>query len=196
MKISKIKIFVAIAVFVLAGGAAYYFAQNRSASPEFQRDDSGEQVSTNFNEFQEYANPKYGFSFSHSKELNVSEFSENNVDVILASSGFQILISPFDESEPITKARILKDIPDMAISDDKIISVGGEKALSFKSKGESGETLEIWFVHPVRSKSPEATADPLADRTSNGVNGYLYQISALPDSASKLENIIKTWKFQ
>mgnify|MGYP001578783188 FL=1 len=141
-----------------------------------------------------YTNPKYGFSFNYSKEFSASEFSEGEADVILikdvTGDGFQISITPFDEpfdsaqgkSGPITKERILKDIPNMRIGNDKEISVGGEtdsisspqKALSFMSQDTSLETFEIWFVR----------------------GGNLYQISAFPSFSNKLEEIIKTWKFQ
>lgn len=150
----------------------------RSLNPENQR-----QISIFISEKSEdmsetYTNHKYGFSFGYPKEFNISEFTEGEADVILAKDetgdGFQIFIKPFDEPGPITKKRILKDIPDIHISNDKEISVGGEKALSFTSQYVSLETLEIWFVH----------------------GGNLYQISSFPDSASKLEKIIKTWAFQ
>ncbi len=153
--------FIAIAILVLAGGAAYYFAKNRPVE--------GQKI---------YENGKYGFSFGHPKEFSISEFIEGDTDVILArdaaaSSVFQVSVSPFDESGPITKERILKDIPDMRINNDKEISVGGEKALSFTSKDASEETFEIWFVH----------------------GGNLYQISAFPSFGGELDKILATWKF-
>ena len=124
-----------------------------------------------------YTNPKYGFSFNYSKEFSASEFTDGEADIILVKDvtgdGFQISITPFDESGPITKERILKDILDMSVGGGKEISVGGEKAFGFTNKDAAGETLEIWFVH----------------------NGNLYQISAFPSFSDKLEEIIKTWKF-
>lgn len=200
MRNTKIKIFIAIAVIVLAS-AAFYFAKDRMTAIPFsdfftvdksQKTEKADNVE--ISKYQIYTNPKYGFSFSHSKELNVSEFSEEGADVVLVKDatgdGFQIFITPFDElprlrsgqagppavssSNPITKERILKDIPNMVISNDKIISVSGESALSFKSKDESGETLEIWFIR----------------------GGNLYQITVLPDFEKQISQILGTWKFQ
>ena len=62
----------------------------------------------------------------------------------------------------------------MRISNDKEISVGGEKAFSFTNKDAAAETFEIWFVR----------------------GGNLYQISAFPSFEKQMIEIIKTWKFQ
>lgn len=177
MKNTKIKIFIAITVIVLAGAAAFWFFVPRGIETEGQRD-IGVSISDQSADMSEtYTNSKYGFSFSHPKELNISEFTEGKIDVILVKDetgdGFQIYITPFDEQGPITKERILKDIPDMQISNDKEIFIDGESALSFKSKDTSLETFEIWFVY----------------------NGYLYQISSFASFRNKLEEIIKTWRF-
>ena len=182
MKNSRIKIFIAIATLVLASGVAYYFTKNRPApltgsgqasSPQEvqnQAPPEGQKI---------YENGKYGFSFSHQKEFSVSEFTEGGADVVLVRNGaangvFKVSVSPFDEPGPITKKRILQDIPKMLISDDKEISVGGKKALSFTNKDTAGETFEIWFVY----------------------NGNLYQISAFPKFGKELDKILTTWKFQ
>lgn len=187
MKTVKIKIFIVIAILALAG-VAFWFFMPRDIKTEDQRgigvpiggESAGiSPVSEKSADMSEtYTNPKYSFSFSYPKELNASEFTEGNRDIILikdeTGDGFQISITPFDESEPVTKARILKDIPDMAIANDKIISLGGASALSFKSKGESGETIEIWFAR----------------------NGNLYQISALPSFEDKMDKILETMLFR
>lgn len=171
----KLKIFIAIAVIVLAGSGAFWFFFYRDIKTEGQRNISVPISDKSADMSEAYTNQKYGFSFSHPKEFSVSEFTESSVDVILVkdatSSGvFQISVSPFDEPGPVTKERILKDIPNMVITNDKIISVGGEKALSFKSKDESGETSEIWFIR----------------------GGNLYQITALPDFENKMDKILET----
>lgn len=168
----------------------------KSLNPEDQRNIGAYTSDQSADMSEIYTNSKYGFSFSYPKEFSVLEFIENNSDIILAkdaaaSGVFQISVSPFDEpfdsaqgkpgppvvslSNPITKKRILKDIPDITISGDKYIDIGGEKALSFISKDNFGdEILEIWFVH----------------------NGNLYQISAFASFGDKLEEIIKTWAFK
>lgn len=199
---TKLKIFAAIIVIALSGAAFWFFMlpdieifkslnietfkslNFKSLNPENQRstpldqDLTGQVSEKSANMSETYSNSKYGFSFHYSKEFNTSEFSEGDRDVILVKDetgdGFQISITPFDEPGPITKERILKDIPDMRINSDKEISVGGEKALSFSSKEESLETLEIWFVHL----------------------GNLYQISAFASFEKQMMKILDTWRFQ
>lgn len=180
MKISKIKIFIAITVIVLAGAAAFGFFMphdgDRRSTP-LDQDLTGQVSDQSADTSETYTNSKYGFSFDYSKELSVSEFTEGKIDVILVKDetgdGFQIYITPFDEQGPITKERILKDIPDMRISNDKEILISGQKALSFISQDASLETLEIWFVH----------------------KGNLYQITAYTDMDATLKPIIQSWKF-
>ncbi len=181
MKIFKLKIFIAIVVIVLAGAAIYYFAPRKIKSLISSRSEQvGESLAPEVQGQKTYKNIKYGFSFGYPKEFTISEFTESNADVVLisdakASGIFQISVSPWDEPGPITKERILKDIPGMAIADDKIISVGGISALSFRNKDKSGsETFEVWFVR----------------------GGNLYQISALSSFEGELLKILETWKFQ
>ena len=193
----KMKILAAVIIAVLAGAAMYYFKggpandyfSNLFGSPTSKPAEVGLPSAENqkTSESQNvYKNEQYGFSFGYPEGFNVSDFDEGNGKVILvkkaaSDNGFQIFISPFDESGPITKERILKDIPDMIISNEKEILVGGEKALSFTSKDElglpageaGGETREIWFV-----------------RSEN-----LYQISAFSSFEKELLKILATWKF-
>ncbi len=202
---TKLKIFAIIAVFALAGGGIYWFflyrdietfkplelfggRADKSASDERsnQRDISG---------WQKYENSQYGFSFSYPGSSNVSDFADSGGKMILfknaaSDNGFQIFITAFDEpfdstqgkSGPITKERILKDIPDMAISGDEYINIGGfdkltasgEKALSFISQDDlGGKTREIWAVH----------------------DGYLYQIKAYENFEKQMMEILSSWRF-
>ncbi len=194
---TKLKIFAAIIVAVLAGSAAFWFflfrdietfkplelfggRADKSASDERsnQRDISG---------WQKYENSQYGFSFSYPGSSNVSDFADSGGKMILfknaaSDNGFQIFITAFDEpfdstqgkSGPITKERILKDIPDMAISGDEYVNIGGEKALSFISQDDlGGKTREIWAVH----------------------NGYLYQIKAYENVEKQMMEILSSWRF-
>ena len=188
----KIKIFAAIIVAALAAGAVYYFAKNQNLalrtwnlapSSDNQAPSSNNQAPSS-----EYKNDQYGFSFGQPDGFNISDFEEGGGKVILVKNvgssvsnnsnnyenGFQIFIAAFDEPGPITKERILKDIPDMVISNEKEILVGGERALSFTSQDDLGnETQETWLVH----------------------SGNLYQISVFPSFEKELLKIIKTWKF-
>src|SRR3989344_1186592 len=167
MKNLRIKIFAAIIVVILAGGVVYYFAKNqnlalRTWNLEFWQSSNNQAPSSDIpssnnqapSSNNQYKNDQFGFSFGYPEGFN---------------------ISAFDEPGPITKERILKDIPDMVISNEKEILVGGERALSFTSKDElGGETREIWIAR----------------------GGYLYQITGYKNFEKELLEIMGTWKFQ
>lgn len=162
----KIKIFAAIIVTVLAVSAVYYFVKNRPAQVLLK----GQEI---------YKSDQFGFSFSYPKGFNVSDFADGGGKTILiknaaSDNGLQIFIVTFDEPGPITKERILKDIPDMAISSDEYISIGGEQAFSFISQDDlGGKTREIWFVH----------------------NGNLYRVKAYESFEKELLKILSSWQF-
>ena len=188
----KIKIFAIIIAAVLAA-AVYYFAKNQNLalrtwnlapSSDNQAPSSNNQAPSS-----EYKNDQYGFSFGQPDGFNISDFEEGGGKVILVKNvgssvsnnsnnyenGFQIFIAAFDEPGPITKERILKDIPDMKIVGEQYIDVGGERALNFTSQDDlGGETREIWMVH----------------------GGYLYQIKGYKNFEEKMIEVLKTWKFQ
>lgn len=112
----------------------------------------------------------------------------------------QIAVMPFDEEGPLTRERILQDLPDMVVDNPVQVLIGEKKdipALLFSSQDEDvGVTKEVWFIHPVRSQMPSASADALAHRTSNGVHGgFLYQVSALAANEAELGKFLEGWKF-
>ena len=152
-----------------------------------------------------FTHPGYGFSFNYPSDWNATSFTEGDGETVLVQksvsvtppsqggekegvkppsqggekegvAGVQIYISLFDEQETVlTKERILQDIPDLKITNDKPIKFAGTlDALSFDSVNDAGlNTKEIWFVH----------------------NGFLYQISAITGSETILNKMIGTWKF-
>ncbi|OGD25762.1 hypothetical protein A2819_02315 [Candidatus Azambacteria bacterium RIFCSPHIGHO2_01_FULL_40_24] len=199
MKNLRIKIFAAIIVVILAGGVVYYFAKNqnlalRTWNLEFWQSSNNQAPSSDIpssnnqapSSNNQYKNDQFGFSFGYPEGFNISDFDDGGGKIILvknvgssvsnnSDNGFQIFIAAFDEPGPITKERILKDIPDMVISNEKEILVGGERALSFTSKDElGGETREIWIAR----------------------GGYLYQITGYKNFEKELLEIMGTWKFQ
>ena len=199
MKNLRIKIFAAIIVVILAGGVVYYFAKNqnlalRTWNLEFWQSSNNQAPSSDIpssnnqapSSNNQYKNDQFGFSFGYPEGFNISDFDDGGGKIILvknvgssvsnnSDNGFQIFIAAFDEPGPITKERILKDIPDMVISNEKEILVGGERALSFTSKDElGGETRGIWIAR----------------------GGYLYQITGYKNFEKELLEIMGTWKFQ
>lgn len=129
-----------------------------------------------------FVDSQYGFSFQYPKSFTATKFSDQEqTSTILVQeeggkNGFQIFISWFDEPGPITKERVLQDLPDMKITnaENRILKNGVPALLFFSSEASLGETREIWFI--------------------NG--GYLYQITATKEIDSLVAQIVGTWKFE
>src|SRR3989344_5572093 len=106
-----------------------------------------------------YTNEKYSFSFNYPEGFKVSEFEDENGDVLLfekdTKASFQIFIAPFDESGPLNPERVQKDLPQIEMKNPKNAELAGTTALHF----ESGRTRELWFVK----------------------DGFLYEVSYFPE---------------
>ena len=188
------KIALIILAIALLFGAIYFVVSNKK-SPQ------SEEVSNNINEYQSvsgneqtftiaqsedgenniYTDSQYKFSFEYPKNFTATKFQEGEEgDTILvqekeSKKSFQIFISPFDEPGPLTKERILQDLPDLIINNpEQRVLKNGAVALIFFSEEESlGETREIWFIH----------------------NNHLYQVTTTKDLDSLVADIISTWRF-
>lgn len=199
---TKKSIFIIIAAALIIGGA--YFASLNIGSLGDNNNESrepskpGERISllkSNFNrdgnEFQEYRSPNYGFSFTYPKGFNMSEFDDGPGHTILVQPSvpdqhtdqrqageFQIYITPFDEPEPLTGARILQDMPPSEVINPKDVLIGADKsihAVIFLSTSPSFEkTREIWF--------------------SRGEN--LYQVTTREGQDNLIGPILETLSFQ
>ena len=150
-----------------------------------------------------YTDSQYNFSFQYPKDFTATKFQEgesgntilvqyreqseqvsNNIandssqvsTSINNNSSFQIFISPFDEPGPLTKERILMDLPDLIIKnpEQRVLKNGAVGLIFFSEEPSIGETREVWFVH----------------------NGYLYQISTYKELDGLVADILGTWKFQ
>ncbi len=133
---------------------------------------SGNEVSSR------YDSPNYNFYFDAPKGFRFTEIDDDRGVVILAegSTGesFQIFVTPFDETDPLTPERIKKDLPQKVVSNPRAATLDGTKAIAFLSREEgTGEVFEIWFVR----------------------DGRLYQITTEIKFADGLQAILQTWKF-
>ena len=141
-----------------------------------------------------YSDNDYSFSFKYPQDFSVGAFSDaENTKTILVqnaekTAGIQIFISAFDEDIALTAERIKKDVPDIAMSDVKNISIGQEQrsdlsvpalrsdlvtAVSFNSNNSTGKSREVWFVY----------------------KSDLYQMSAPIAASGILDTIITIWHF-
>jgi hypothetical protein len=154
--------------------ADIYEYRDEPASPDTSQDGQSEE-----SEYQVYNNSRYNFSFKYPKGFTVANFQEGEYgETILVRKeqiSFQIFIGPFDEPDPLTKERILKDVPDMVIDDaqQRILKNGVPGLIFFSQESSLGRTREVWFVH----------------------NGFLYQVSTLAELDKRLAEILGTWKF-
>lgn len=131
-----------------------------------------------------YLSQDSSFSFEYPAGFNFSELSESEttgepIETLLfkgknAKENFQIIISVFDEN-PITIARIKKEVPDLVMKDAQEIAIDGALGVVFTSVFPDGKlaTREIWFSHAGKS----------------------YQISTYSEFDSQMSDILTTWKW-
>ncbi|MBI4159562.1 hypothetical protein HY504_00135 [Candidatus Wolfebacteria bacterium] len=161
---SKSKLFAVIIIVVLVVSGAYFLwsrggltSLNLGSPNSENQGDAGVPAGGESADMSEtYTSPDYGFSFKYPKGFNATELSDDSGDTVLVQnaeekSGFQIYITPFDEAEPLTAARIMEDLPASEVIDPKDVLIGEGKAINaviFLSTSPSfGKTREIWFTH-------------------------------------------------
>jgi len=129
-----------------------------------------------------YTDSQYKFSFQYPKDFTATKFREGeDGDTILiqqkdGKGGFQVFIAPFDEPGPITKERIVQDLPDMKIesAENRVLKNGVPALIFFSEETSLGKTREIWFIN----------------------NGYLYQVTTTKDLDSLVAQIVAMWRFE
>lgn len=191
--IQSIVILVFLAMFGVAGyyiwrsvGGDFSFLGNKDTSEKME----AELAVTG----QTYTHPDFGFTFKYPDGYTLGKFGEGEGEVILVQDagnnrqGFQLYITVYEESEPLSKEIILKAAPQMVIKNEKKITLdepdnsaeeGVEpspplEALVFDTENTAtGDTHEIWFVA--------------------GEN--LYQASSYVQFGNQLETILKTFSF-
>lgn len=160
----------AAVLFALKSGSVFNPAENSESSPFLL----------------EYRNEPLGFSFSYPEGFKITEFSEEQGEVLLAENeagkSFQIFIQAFDEPGPLTQDRILQDIQAMNMKNFRAATFDGVQALVFEQEEPSfGPTFEVWFVWP---EIPQPNGN------------YLYQITSKAWFGEELTEILKTWRFE
>ena len=165
----------------LLGFLTWHTYRTNIATPSQEIEDDNSDVYAEEDASPLYRDPEGRFSFTKPPGYMVRLIDEGDGETLLvqkvenASLSFQIFISSFDESGPITPERIQKDIPDMIINDPQQAVVGKRKltVLIFKSTDPSiGETRELWLAHA----------------------GYLYQITAPIKLDAEVAEMMKTWE--
>lgn len=128
-----------------------------------------------------YRHPKGWFSLDYPDGFRVGRFEEEvGADTVLIQQtennlGVQIYSTIFDEPGPLTRERILKDVPDIGMQDEKGIIVAGTPAIIFTITDESNQHMrEVWLIK----------------------GGRLYQIFAPVKASELLEKVLKTWQWQ
>lgn len=173
-----------IIVLVLIGGV-FIFLQSRTQAPadsDQQKSASTTQLAADASDWESFRHPTRSFSFRYPKGWSINSFTEaDGSEVVVAQEqgggqkSFQVTARDFDEDAPITKERILQDLPDMLIENPQTITVSGVQMLIFFSDEESlGKTREVWFSH----------------------SGYLYQASAKAELDELLSRVMAGWRFE
>ncbi|MBD3282063.1 MAG: hypothetical protein GF387_00400 [Candidatus Portnoybacteria bacterium] len=136
---------------------------------------------TNNPERKLYIDSQYNFSFQYPSSFVINKFQEaENTSTILVQEketkkSFQIFISYFDEPGPLTKERILKDLPDLKIENpqQRVLKNGIVALIFFSEESSIGKTREIWFVY----------------------KDNLYQISTYKELDQLTAQMLQTWEF-
>lgn len=181
MKIQKLtlnKIFTSLIIGICIVGALVWLKNNpegeKTLIPDLNINLSGK--SKDSGDLNTFKHSSGEFSFKYSSTYKVSSTSPEEGQEIIntedeSGKGFQIFIIPFDESGPITKERILEDIPDMEINNLGKATLDKVETLVFNSSNEDiGETFEVWVIN----------------------KGKLYQIMAQKDQEKSLIQILET----
>ena len=172
--------FVLIIVVLVIGALILW--RNGGVGFSFSNDLPAE-IKAQFGEAKTYQPEGSNFTVVSPEKLKVTEVPidgvENGKRIIAEStegkSGFEVVVLPFDETAPLTRERILQDVPDMVIKNEKTIRVGNIEALSFESTDESlGATAEIWFNH----------------------NGFIYEARTYLEFGKTMKEILGSWKFK
>lgn len=179
------KIFITASALILLAAAGYYGYSKFKSQPQTASTGATSTPAL----VQNYNNSVYGFSLMMPAGFaaNESQDPSTGADTVVLQNktgdGIQIVITPFNEDKPpysgytLTQARILQDLPGLAIADEQPVVVGPNyTGLAFKSDNLAfdGASREVWFVF----------------------RGNLYQISTYARLDPLLQAIFKTWQFQ
>ncbi len=103
-------------------------------------------------DFLTYTHPVYGFSFRYPKDFTVEDIQDERGEIVLVEHpaigmGFQIFITPDDETGPLTAARIHHDLPDMSMQEVVEFTLSDDTAaVRFVSHDTVlGDVGETWF---------------------------------------------------
>lgn len=127
-----------------------------------------------------YTHDGYRMSFKYPRGFKVISIPDDIGESIVvqdaeAKIGFQIYVSPFDESgSVITEERLRADIPDIVIEDAQPIALEeGSAGIAFITGEGQYRTREVWFAY----------------------DGYLYQINAPLAYDALLQKVLSAWQF-
>jgi hypothetical protein len=146
-------------------------------------DVSAERDTKTNQELQTYTHPTHGFTFSYPKGYTIGTFPEEGGEIVLvqggeATKGFQMFISSYDESAPLSQELIKTAAPDMPMENVEMVKVGigGFDGITFISESPSAaktRTKELWFV----------------------VDGTLYQSTSYEAFGGEMEKILQSLRF-
>lgn len=124
---------------------------------------------------QSYTDTGGDFSFKYEEGMKATQNIVEGGEIITVEKdpehGFQVFTMPLEERGPLTKERIMLDLPDIFIENDRPARLDGVEVLTFNSENEIGETFEVWAIK----------------------NGKLYQIISPRNQEKWLIGVLETW---
>lgn len=182
----KIALIALVPIFLVIGGAWYFFGMRSDAPAEkvpevigIPQETVAESAPNVPEGWRKYANTQYGFALFVPPELSVVAFNEGEGAHTLTfessdgRSGFQIFVVPYSEST-ITEERFRQDAPSGVMKERMDVVIDGITAAAFFSEHSlMGETREVWFLH----------------------DGYLFEVTTYKELDTWLAEIMRTWRF-
>ncbi len=140
-----------------------------------------------------YTHPVYGFRLRYPKDFTVQDLQDERGELVLVENpaigmGFQMYITPDDETGPLTAARIQQDLPDMPMKEAVEFTLNdGTAAVRFVSHDAVLEDVgETWFrkdgrVYQLAVSAPDRE---LQHAWMNEINDYLTVPDEGPEGTS------------
>jgi uncharacterized membrane protein len=188
-KILKRNIMISVVIVLVLVGVLLLFRKNNDTGnlgSYFGFDNNAVDMGSNYqNDFEsgvyeikdnKYENQKYNFLINlPENSVATSIMEEGGEAILIKNEGYemQIFVSAFADNNPITPARIKRDIPDLIMNNPLEVIIDGTVTTAFLSNETGINLRHIWFAR----------------------GGFLYQVTAPAEADFLTGEIMKKWKW-